>query len=314
MKCIILAGGFATRLWPLTENKAKPLLHLKDRPMISHIVDRLPEGTDIIVSTNAVFEKEFLEWKKSYASRPIEIFVEDSASDNFKKGALGATAYVIGQKRINEDLMLIAGDNYFGFDLQKFISAYKGNPLLAAYDIKDLTEARKFGVVIKREGKVIGFQEKPENPASTLVSTGCYIFPAKNLADIVEYAKLKKDNLGGIFEYLLTSGETIDVFAFDEPWYDIGSFNAYLMATKTLVGQDVIEKEGVKKEGKNKLSGVFLGENVTVRDCVLENTVILKNSVIENCVLRDCVIDENCHLTNLDLSHKMVRAGSRIGK
>ena len=315
MKCIILAGGFATRLWPLTENKAKPLLHLKDRPLISHIVDRLPEEIEIIVSTNAVFEKEFLEWKKGYASRPIEIFVEDSASDDFKKGALGATAFVIGQKQINEDLMLIAGDNYFGFDLQKFISAYQGNPLLAAYDIKDLNQARKFGVVIKREGKVFGFQEKPENPASTLVSTGCYIFPAKNLADIVEYAKLKKDNLGGIFEYLLTKGETIDAFVFDDPWYDIGSFDAYLKANNDLIGDHVIKGEGVEEAGKNKFEGsVFIGGKTTVKDSLLHNTIILSNCVIENCVLRDCVVDEDCRLTNLDLSHKMVRAGSRIGK
>ncbi|MBN1258867.1 NDP-sugar synthase [Candidatus Peregrinibacteria bacterium] len=314
MKCIILAGGFATRLWPLTENKAKPLLHLKDRPLISHIVEKLPADLPIIISTNAVFEKEFLEWKKAYPERPIEIFVEDSASDDFKKGALGAVAHVIGQKLINENLMLIAGDNYFGFDMRKFIGAYKGNPLLAAYDIKDLDGARKFGVVVKREGKVIGFQEKPENPKSTLVSTGCYIFPAKNLADIVEYAKEKKDNLGGIFEYLLSKKETIDVFAFEEPWYDIGSFNAYLMATKALLGNEVIEREGVKKEGKNHLAGVYLGENAVIRDSVLENVIALKNSVIENCVLRDCVVDGNCQLKNLDLSHKMVRQGSRIGK
>ena len=78
MKAIILAGGFATRLWPLTENKAKPLLHLKDKALISHIVEGLPQSVEIIVSTNAVFEEAFLNWAKEYSNRSIEIFVEDS--------------------------------------------------------------------------------------------------------------------------------------------------------------------------------------------------------------------------------------------
>ena len=71
MKCIVLAGGFATRLWPLTENKAKPLLHLKDKPLISHIVDGLPKDMEIIVSTNAVFENEFKKWAKKSACHSI---------------------------------------------------------------------------------------------------------------------------------------------------------------------------------------------------------------------------------------------------
>jgi glucose-1-phosphate thymidylyltransferase len=315
MKCIILAGGFATRLWPLTENKAKPLLHLKDKPLISHIVEKIPKDTEIIVSTNAVFEEEFKDWAKDYSDLNLKIFVEDSASDDFKKGALGAVAYTIEEEHIDEDLMVIAGDNYLGFELNDFLSKYNGNPLLAAYDIKDLDKAKKFGVVVKQEGKAVEFQEKPENPKSTLVSTGCYVFPQKNLKDIVDFAKEKKDDLGGIFEYLLQKGEEIDVFTFSENWIDIGSFDAYLKANRDLIGDQIIEKEGVKKEGENKFTGgIFLGENVYIKDSILENVVVLKNCHILNCVIRNCVIDENCTLKNLDLSHKMIRQGSEIEK
>jgi glucose-1-phosphate thymidylyltransferase len=315
MKCIILAGGFATRLWPLTESKAKPLLHLKDRPLVSHIVEKLPKDTEIIISTNAVFEEAFRDWAKLHPNRKLKIFVEDSAGDDMKKGALGATALVIEAEGIDEDLMLLAGDNYFGFEMEDFINKFSGNPLLAAYDIKDLTKAKKFGVVVQKDGKAVEFQEKPEHPKSTLVSTGCFIFPAKNLKDIVHFAKEKKDDLGGIFEYFIKKGETIDVFNFDQPWVDIGSFDAYLQANRDLLNGQVIKKEDVKEEGNNQyLNGVYLGENVTVKNSVIDHSVILGNCEIDNCVIRGCVVDENCILKNLDLSYKMIRQGSMIEK
>ncbi len=300
MKCVILAGGFATRLWPLTENKAKPLLHLKDKPLISHIVEKLPEETEIIISTNAVFEEAFNKWVKElkeddpHKKRRIKIFVEDSDSNEGKKGALGATALVIEKEQINEDLMLIAGDNYFGFEWKDLASHFKGNPLLAAYDIGDKAKAKKFGVVVEKEGRAIEFQEKPEHPKSTLVSTGCFIFPAKNLKDILYYAQQKKDDLGGIFEYLLSQKERIDIFHFKEAWVDIGSYEAYLEANKDLLGEQLIEQKGVQKEGLNEFQGgVYLGKNVCIRDSIIENSVILDNCKIDNCVIRNCIIDEN---------------------
>ena len=315
MKCIILAGGFATRLWPLTENKAKPLLHLKDRPLISHIVEKLPKDTEIIISTNAVFEKEFRKWAENFKDRNIKIFVEDSEGDEMKKGALGAAALVIETEGIDEDLILLAGDNYFGFDMQRMLERFSDSPLLAAYNIGDYEKAKKFGVIVQKDGKAAEFQEKPENPKSTLVSTGCFLFPAKNLKDIVDYAKEKSDDLGGVFEYLTGKGETIDVFHFDEPWADIGSFEAYLQANKDLLEGQVIEKEGVKKEGLNEFAGgVYLGENVVIRNSVIDHSVILRSCEIDNCVIRNCVIDENCTLKNLDLSYKMIRQGSQIEK
>lgn len=315
MKCIILAGGFATRLWPLTENKAKPLLHLKDKPLISHIVEGLPKDMEIIVSTNAVFEGEFKKWVAAYTDHTIKIFVEDSVDDEFKKGALGATAYVIDELNINEDLLLIAGDNYFGFKMADFLSSFSGNPTLAAYDIGSLNAAKKFGVVVASDNRVIEFQEKPQDPKSTLVSTGCYIFPKENLSDIIEYAKQKHDDLGGIFEYLLQKDSQIDVFSFSEKWFDVGSFEGYLRANESLLENQIIEDGRVEKTGQNKfIGGIYLGDGVHIENSTLENTVVLKNCKIINCVLRNCIIDENCTLRNIDLSHKMIRRESVIEK
>ena len=315
MKCIILAGGFATRLWPLTENKAKPLLHLKDKPLISHIVENIPNNIEIIVSTNAIFKDAFESWAKNYNNRNLEIFVEDSASDEFKKGALGATAYIIEKKNIDEDIMLLAGDNFFGFDMKDFINKFNINPILAVYDIKDLKKTQKFGVIVKKDGKVTEFQEKPENPKSTLVSTGCYIFPKNNLKDIIYYAKENNDDLGGVFEYLMKKGNEVDAFEFNEKWFDIGSFEAYLRANKELIGNQIITIDKLKEEDNNTFTGgVFLGKDVSVSNSIIDNAVILSGCKIDNCVIRNCVIDENCNLENLDLSYKMIRQSSNIKK
>jgi glucose-1-phosphate thymidylyltransferase len=316
MKCLILAGGFATRLWPLSEKKAKPLLHVKDKPLISFIVENLPDEMEIIISTNAFFEEGFKKWMKNYPKRSIQIMVEDADHEDIKKGALGATAMAIEEYKIDEDILLIAGDNYFGFKMQDFIDAFTGTPLLAAYDIGDTHAARKFGVVVtNKEGDVTEFQEKPQEPKSTLVSTGCYVFPASNLQDIINYAKDHNDNLGGVFEYLLQKGETINTFTFDGDWYDIGSFDAYLRANQELISDQVIKEEGVIVEGSNNLEGgVYLGENTHITDSLIDRSIILKNCVIEDCVLRNCVIDEGSHLKGIDLSHQMIREGSRIEK
>jgi len=170
-------------------------------------------------------------------------------------------------------------------------------------------------VVIEKDGMAVEFQEKPEHPKSTLVSTGFFLFPQKNLKDIVHYAKEKNDDLGGVFEYLTKKGETVDVYKFSEPWVDIGSYEAYLKGNKDLLAGAVIEKLGVTKEGRNTLEGgVYLGENVHVKNSEIESSVILANCRIENCVIRHCVIDEDCELKNLDLSHKIIRQGSRIEK
>jgi len=281
--------------------------------MISHIVEGLPETMEIIISTNAAFEGDFKEWMKHFPDRKITVFVEDAKNDEGKKGALAATAMVIEEKEIEEDLLLIAGDNYFGFRMDDFINAFQSRPMLAAYDIGGLEEAKKFGVVIAKEGKVSGFQEKPEHPKSTLVSTGCYLFPQKNLKDIIEYSKEHNDNLGGVFEHLLQKGEEIDVFSFDEKWFDIGSFDAYLRANQELIGNDVIREDGVNITIDNKLSGsIFIGKNSTITNSTLENVIMMPHCHIENCVIRNCVIDENCNLKGIDLTHQMLRQGSRI--
>jgi glucose-1-phosphate thymidylyltransferase len=312
MKAIILAGGFATRLWPLTEKRAKPLLLLKNKALVSHIVEGLPKNISVIISTNKAFENDFLEWKKNeFPKRDIEIFIEDSASDKEKLGALGAVSKIIQEKKLKEDLMVLAGDNYFGFSMKDFIKSYKKAPLLAVYDIKEKSRAKSFGVVISSNGKTVdSFEEKPENPSSTLVSTGAYIFPEKNLKDIVGYAKLHNDDLGGIFEYLKQKNEVIYIFSFKDSWFDVGSFQGYLEAHKSLQKKEILCDVNTKVIQSNLSGAISLSGNGLIENSLLENVIVFPNVTLKNCEIRNCIIDENVKISNLDISYKIIRTGT----
>ena len=223
MKCLILAGGFGTRLYPLTLTKAKALLEYKGNPLLTHIVDKVPRNIDILVSCNRKFETDFYRWQENLG-RQVEICVEDVWADEQKKGAIGSLHYWISNKRIAEDLLVIAGDNYFEFDLAQFIAAYDGkNALVAVYDIGDRSKASQFGVVELDKNRIIRFAEKPAKPQSSLIATACYILPPVIFPILGEYCQSgQKDNLGAFIAYLV-GREEVHACPFTELWLDIGT-------------------------------------------------------------------------------------------
>ena len=223
MKCLILASGFGTRLYPLTIYKAKALLEYNGKPLVSHILDRVPESIETLVSCNRKFEADFRGWQEGTA-RQVELCVEDVWSEEQKKGAVGSLEFWVSSKNITEDLLVIAGDNYFEFNLADLISAYNGeNLLVAVYDIGDRSKARRFGVVTLEGNRIVEFQEKPSQPRSSLVSTGIYIFPPRVFPLLSRYyAEGKRDNLGGFIAHLI-DGDEVHGRTFTETWRDIGS-------------------------------------------------------------------------------------------
>jgi len=223
MKCLILAGGFATRLYPLTASRAKALLEYKGKPVISHIVDKIPQNIGIMVNTNKKFETDFRRWQQKI-NREVEILVEEALSEEQKLGAVGSLNFWIESRSISEDLLVIAGDNYFEFDMAQFIARYDGkNALVAVYDIGDKDKASQFGVVQLEGHRIAAFQEKPASPESSLVATACYIFPRRIFPLLCQYCQQgKRDNLGSFISYLIDQDE-VHAYTFTEPWLDIGS-------------------------------------------------------------------------------------------
>ncbi len=313
MKAVILAGGFATRLWPLSEQRAKPLLPVAGKAIVSHLVVSLPKDVEIIISTNQQFEKTFNEWKnKEFKDRNIKILVEPAVSESEKKGAIGGISYAVEECKIDDDLVVLAGDNLFTFDLAHFVSKYKGKTMVAVYDIESLEDAKKFGVVEVLDDKIIDFEEKPKKPKSTIVSTLCYILPKKSLPYLQEFAKTGKDNAGDFIAYLVKDAPfEVEPYVFSGSWFDIGSFEAYLEANKKLQKSPIIDKNSKIENSEIKGSSV-IGQNAQIINSAIEDSIIMENCKIENCKIRDSVIDFDSSIKNVKIEKQLIRNNTII--
>lgn len=313
MHAFILAGGFATRLWPLTEKRAKPLLPLAGKPILTHLVERIPKDIPVTVSTNAAFEADFRAWAKSVHRPGIAIRIEGTVKDDEKLGALGAVRQWIEDEAIDDDILLLTGDNYLGCSFEAFLGhRVPGEALIAAWDIGDPAKASPFGTVVADGDRVTAFEEKPALPKTSLISTGCSWLPKSSLPVLTEYAKRHPDNVGGIFEELLRRGVGVRCFVFREPWFDIGSFEAYREATKALVGEKILRQENVVLEASVCEGTVVLGEGSRVERSRLTNVTLFPGCTVADCELEDCILDDGCVLRGIDLRGKMLRAGTRL--
>jgi len=311
MKALILAGGFATRLWPLCENRAKPLLLINGKTILAHILEKIPTDMETILLTNSKFFADFQTELKNLGRENVEIFCEDAYSDGQKLGALGAISAVSREKNIQETILIFAGDNILPNLKIEQLFCTDNQAKIAAREVSSLFEARKFGVLEIKNGQVINFAEKPTNPTSKTVSTG-FMAIGKNLLPILHnFAKKSPDALGGIFPELLLRGKKVLAEVITGDWFDIGSFESYLEAHQKLQKEHILISKK-SREKNNKYSGkVFIGKNCVIENCKLHNVIIYPNTTLKNCHISYSVIDENCYLKGLDLNQKLIRAGMR---
>ena len=197
MHAIILAAGYATRLYPLTRDTPKPLLNVASKPIIEHIIkklDSIGSISRIYIVTNDKFEGHFNKWLHNFdAQNPIEIINDGTRSDEDRLGALGDIHHAISSKKIDDDLIVIAGDNLFELnliDVANFFRKKKSN-VIVLHDVKDFELAQQYGIVeVDKINLVVNFEEKPKSPKSTLASTGIYFFPKKTIELIVNLVYL----------------------------------------------------------------------------------------------------------------------------
>ena len=242
MKAILLAGGFAKRMWPLTKEKPKHLLPVAGKPMLDYVLEKLvkiEELDEIYITTNAKFKEHFeqyLSTKRTKIPINITLFIEDALAENEKLGSVGALGFIIKEKGIDDDLSVIGGDNIFDFEIRDFAEFYKKTSanVVALYDLKSKKNASLYGVVeINADNKIIEFLEKPENPKSSLVSTACYLFTRKGVRNITRYLKEGNDpdKMGHFIEWLIKN-DLVYGYVFDGYWFDIGSFESYDLANE----------------------------------------------------------------------------------
>ncbi len=234
MNVLILAAGYATRLYPLTLTKAKPLLEVAGKPMIEWVIDNLapiPGIKTVYVVTNDKFAEDFQEWADGYAeSQPkvkFKIVNDGSRSDTDKLGAIGDIRLVLTREELtSEPLIVVAGDNLFSEPLADFAAAAMGSAAtLATYDVGDLEAMKKYSAIkTDAEGVITHFEEKPENPETTLTGIALYYFAAETLELFTTYiaAGNNPDQPGRFIQWLHTR-RPVKTYQIKGTWYDIGS-------------------------------------------------------------------------------------------
>jgi glucose-1-phosphate thymidylyltransferase len=230
VKALVLAAGYATRLYPLTQTIAKPLLPVGGRPMVDWIIDRIREvdTVDAVhVVTNSKFAGSFVAWADGAHGIPITIHDDGTASDDDRLGAIGDTQFVLTAASIDDDVLVIAGDNLFEFSLADYVAFWqpKGRAsAIAVYDVGSLELARKYGVVaVDSDNRVVDFVEKPAVPPSTLAAIATYIVHREHVPLVGRY--LDEGNAPdppGQFFAWLQDREPVYAYAFTGDWRDIG--------------------------------------------------------------------------------------------
>ncbi len=241
MKAIILAGGYATRLQPLTDDLSKCLLPIGGRPMVDWILERIrdvEEVDDVHVVTNSRFAQDFEQWALS--KEGVTVHDDGTSTNEDRLGAIGDVAFTLDRAEIaDEDVIVIAGDNLFEYDLQGYVDFWRGKGTASAVairDVGDLRLASQYGVVeLDDDDRVIAFEEKPADPSTTLCATATYIYHREHLPLVTQYLAEGNapDQSGSFFEWL-RSREPVYGYGFTGSWLDIGDKEQLLAADNML--------------------------------------------------------------------------------
>jgi glucose-1-phosphate thymidylyltransferase len=234
MNVLILAAGYATRLYPLTLTKAKPLLEVAGKPMVEWVLDNLapvPDIETVYVVTNNKFARDFQSWSEQYQQRgsklQFKIINDGSNDDSDKLGAIGDINLVLNRENLaDNDLIVVAGDNLFSEPLSEFAAHARGSEAtLATYDVGDLEAIKKYSAITTdADGVITSFEEKPAEPKSTLTGIALYYFGRATVPLFKTYIdEGNNPDQPGRFIQWLYSRKRVKTFQIKGTWFDIGS-------------------------------------------------------------------------------------------
>ena len=247
MKALILAAGYATRLYPLTKNHPKPLLKIGDRTIADFMLERISEISaidQVFVVTNARFHRHFSEWASTIAEQSpwsfeITIVNDETTSNENRLGAIADIQFVLSKHPADEDWLITAGDNIFQFDFAELYAFFreKDSSIILAHPVESREKLRRAGVVeLDTDSRVIGFEEKPDEPKSNLIAPAVYILKKSHLSLIPEYlaANASSDAPGHFISWLY---RRVPIYAYvmEQKYYDIGTLEMYHQVRREFV-------------------------------------------------------------------------------
>ncbi len=241
MKAIITCAGYASRLWPLTKETPKPLLHVKDRAIVHHIIDKLTEieAVDgIYIVVNEKFAQHFEDWlAENSFSVPVKVINDGTTSNDNRLGQVGDIKFVLDKEKIDDDIIIVAGDNLFNFSLLPIYDLFKKNSSVVngIWESNDIKAAQESGTVVldKETSAFVEFMEKAKNPKTTLLSLGIYLFPRSKLSHISTFVDEgnNADKMGYFITWLMQH-ETVYGQVYEDKWFDIGWIEALEQARR----------------------------------------------------------------------------------
>jgi glucose-1-phosphate thymidylyltransferase len=245
VKAVVLAAGYATRLYPLTLDRPKALLPVGGKPMLEHLLERLegvPELDEIYVVTNSKFAQAFRDWAEGYRAADVRILDDGTSDEETRLGAIGDLDLTIRTAEIDDDLLVLAGDNLFSEPLAPFaqFAGAKAAPAIGVYDVGDLEAIRKYNAIeLDESDRITFFEEKPERPTSTLTGIALYFYPRSDLGVVGDYLAEgnNPDQPGRLVQWLYPR---MPVYAWRVPgrWFDVGSKETLAEADRAFTSGD----------------------------------------------------------------------------
>jgi glucose-1-phosphate thymidylyltransferase len=236
MKAVILAAGYATRLQPLTNDVPKHLLPVGGRPMLDWVLDRVGDVQEVDavhLVTNSRFAPAFRRWADEHS---VTVHDDGTTSNDDRLGAVGDLQLAVEEAQLDDELIVLAGDNLFEFSLPHFVAWWRAKPqpssAVPLHDVGDLELATHYGIAeTDAEERIVSFVEKPSEPASTLASTLVYLLPPEHVSLVDTYVEEgnSPDNAGSFLGWLARR-EPVYGYRFEGAWFDIGNHDQLLEA------------------------------------------------------------------------------------
>ena len=234
-KCILLCAGYATRLFPITKNFPKALLEIEDgKPLLNYIMDQIDNISDIdeiYLITNDRYYNHFINWKDTLnTNKKLTVLNDYTTNNDDKLGAVGDLKYTKDKMNINDDVIIIAGDNLFDYNLQDFIDYYKKikKPVVTSSIINDIEQLKGMGVALTdSNNRIIELKEKSANPISNKAVFATYIYPKEVFNQVDNYLNEgnNPDAPGYFLEYVVRNNPTY-IYNFNGNCYDVGTHDS----------------------------------------------------------------------------------------